>query len=153
MNIKQNQKITVYLAGKITGDTAYRAKFCEAKELLEEHGYIVLSPAVLPAEGFSWSQYMNMGSAMLAECDQVCFLPDWRDSRGALCEYGQASALGKVVFFFDEWKRRTVSGHDDVPKAQTPSPMRESGLKRRWIQQSMAGLSLQEALMERLGIR
>ena len=39
----------VYLAGKITGDTRYRAKFRDAAKVLEAAGYVVLNPAILPA--------------------------------------------------------------------------------------------------------
>lgn len=46
------QKKTVYLAGKITGDPFYRSKFYEAQKKLEEGGFIVVNPALLPSEGF-----------------------------------------------------------------------------------------------------
>ena len=48
------QKKTVYLAGKITGDPFYRSKFYEAQKKLEEGGFIVVNPALLPSEGFTW---------------------------------------------------------------------------------------------------
>ena len=38
----------VYIAGKITGDRRYRAKFREAAKALEEAGHVVLNPATLP---------------------------------------------------------------------------------------------------------
>jgi|GEM_PF-4536582 len=37
-------------------------------------------------------------------CDAVCFLPDWKESCGAVYEHDRALALGKRIFFFDEWK-------------------------------------------------
>lgn len=42
------QKKTVYIAGKITGDPFYRSKFYEAQKKLEEGGFIVVNPALLP---------------------------------------------------------------------------------------------------------
>lgn len=69
-------KKRIYLAGKITGDPNYRAKFMAAQRFLEHKGYIVLSPAVLPSEGFTWEAYIRMSQAMLTECDAICFLPD-----------------------------------------------------------------------------
>lgn len=81
------EKETVYLAGKITGDPEYRAKFERAQRKLENSGFIVINPAGLPSEGFAYEAYMRMSGAMLAECDAVCFLPDWMDSNlEALCQ-------------------------------------------------------------------
>ena len=77
------EKRTLYLAGKITGDPYYFTKFYNAQKKLEEYGFIVVNPALLPAEGFTWEAYMRMSGAMLAECAEVCFLPDWKESKGA----------------------------------------------------------------------
>lgn len=94
---------TIYLAGEITGDPNYKAKFKRAeKEFRERYGYIVLSPAVLP-EGFEYSAYMRMTAAMLSECEAVCFLPGWEDSPGARAELRQAVKEEKYIFYFDEW--------------------------------------------------
>lgn len=98
------QKKTVYLAGKITGDPFYRSKFYEAQKKLEEGGFIVVNPALLPSEGFTWEAYMRMSSAMLDECAAVCFLPDWTESKGATFEFGRAAALGKRVFLYAAWE-------------------------------------------------
>lgn len=96
-------KTTVYLAGKITGDPCFFSKFYEAQRALEEAGYIVLSGIRLPQEGFTWEQYMRITAAMLEECETVCFLPNWKDSRGAAYEYGQAAAREKFMFFYADW--------------------------------------------------
>ena len=97
-------KETVYLAGKITGDPLYRSKFYAAARELEAAGFIVVNPATLPAEGFTWEAYMRMSAAMLDECAAACFLPDWTESRGATWEFGRAAATGKRVFMFAAWK-------------------------------------------------
>lgn len=97
-------KETVYLAGKITGDPFYRSKFHEAACALAVAGFIVVNPAKLPSEGFSYEAYMRMSSAMLDECAAVCFLPDWTESKGALMEFGRAKAKGKRVFMFTAWQ-------------------------------------------------
>lgn len=99
------QKKTVYLAGKITGDPFYRSKFYEAQKKLEEGGFIVVNPALLPSEGFAWEAYMRMAGAMLNECAEVCFLPDWKESKGAKYEFGEAIAQNKQFFFFEDWER------------------------------------------------
>lgn len=96
------EKEVVYIAGKITGDPDYREKFKKAQEELEKEGYIVLNPAILP-EGFTWEAYMNMTEPMLKESDRVCFLPDWKDSKGARAEFGTAVAFEKDIFFFEDF--------------------------------------------------
>lgn len=90
------EKRTLYLAGKITGDPYYFTKFYNAQKKLEEGGFIVVNPALLPAEGFTWEAYMRMSGAMLAECAEVCFLPDWKESKAALC-YGWEQAAGTII--------------------------------------------------------
>lgn len=35
----------IYIAGKITGDPDYRAKFADAQRQIEAQGHIVLNPA------------------------------------------------------------------------------------------------------------
>ena len=97
-------KGTVYLSGKISGDPNYREKFAAAAQELENAGFIVLNPAVLPQEGFSWEAYMRISLAMLDECTSVCFLLDWKDSRGATWEHGRAFATGKRILMYEEWK-------------------------------------------------
>ena len=47
----------VYIAGKITGDRRYRAKFREAAKALEAAGHVVLNPATLP-DGLTDADYM-----------------------------------------------------------------------------------------------
>ncbi|HPD89023.1 MAG TPA: DUF4406 domain-containing protein [Oscillospiraceae bacterium] len=109
------EKETVYLAGRITGDPCYFSKFYAADQKLKAAGFIVLDPAMLPGEGFSHEAYMRMTTAMLDECSAVCFLSDWRESRGAIYEHARATVLGKRIFYFDEWK-------DEKTK---PSPTKE----------------------------
>ena len=99
------EKRTLYLAGKITGDPYYFTKFYNAQKKLEEGGFIVVNPALLPAEGFTWEAYMRMSGAMLAECAEVCFLPDWKESKGAKYEFGEAMAQNKPFFFFADWEK------------------------------------------------
>ena len=53
------EKRTLYLAGKITGDPYYFTKFYNAQKKLEEGGFIVVNPALLPAEGFSLYAYVR----------------------------------------------------------------------------------------------
>lgn len=90
----------VYLAGKITGDPGYRAKFREAREMVEWMGHIALDPSVLP-EGMETADYMRICTAMLDSADAIGLLRDWADSPGAKCEMALAQYLGKRIIHVD----------------------------------------------------
>ena len=80
------QPVKIYIAGKITGDKKYRAKFREAAKALEALGHVVLNPAILPA-GLEERDYMRITLAMLEAADEAVFLPDYQESAGAMIEW------------------------------------------------------------------
>jgi len=84
----------IYLAGKITNDPNYRRKFDKEASLLKSNGHIVLNPAILP-KGMAHHEYMHICFAMIDVADYLCFLPDWKDSKGAVMEYEYAQQNGK----------------------------------------------------------
>lgn len=90
----------VYLAGKITGDPAYRDKFADAEMVLRELGHTVLNPAVLP-DGLEYAAYLLIDEQMLRAADAVCLLPDWKQSAGARQERALAGRLGKKILRYD----------------------------------------------------
>lgn len=81
-----NKKLKIYIAGKITGDENYKAKFEEKQKELEKQGFIVLNPAILP-QGMRIQDYMRICFAMIDVADEAYFLSDWRDSKGANLEF------------------------------------------------------------------
>ena len=91
----------VFLSGKITGDENYRAKFQAAADVLTAKGFTVLNPAILP-DGFTVSEYMKMGLAMLDCADVVYMLSDWKESRGATIEHEYAYYGGKEIKYFTD---------------------------------------------------
>ena len=101
-----NNENTVYIAGKITGDPAYKEKFAAARRALEIEGFIVLDPSILPSSGFEYAAYIHISTAMMDECAQVCFLTDWKESNGAMYEHGRATAQNKTIFYYEDWERR-----------------------------------------------
>ena len=109
-------KPTVYIAGKITGDPDYKAKFKHAAEVLTSVGYTVLSPTILPSEGFAYEAYMRMSYAMLRECEAVCFLPSWMDSKGALREFDQARRKNKAILNFVDMEIGEPRSQKAAPK-------------------------------------
>lgn len=79
----------IYIAGKITGDPNYRAKFAKVEEQLKAEGYTVMNPAVLP-DGFEHHEYISICFAMIDACNWAYFLNDWTDSKGAKLEHEYA---------------------------------------------------------------
>ncbi len=84
----------VYIAGKITGDPNYRAKFAAAEAALKAAGHIPLNPAVLP-DGMADADYLQITFAMLDVADKVAFLPDWIESEGAMVERAYCRRIRK----------------------------------------------------------
>ena len=93
----------IYIAGKITGDRRYRAKFREAAKNLEALGHVVLNPAILPA-GLEERDYMQITLAMLNAADLAVFLPDYKESRGAMIEWEWCKRTGKDCALYLEMK-------------------------------------------------
>lgn len=93
----------IYIAGKITGDPGYAAKFARASVALRQRWpeATFCNPAALP-EGMSQTDYMAICLPMLLRCDKVVFLPDWRKSNGAMIERALAAYCGKTIIDFEE---------------------------------------------------
>ena len=86
----------VYIAGKITGDAEYYAKFALAEREIRDAGHVVLNPAKLP-EGMCGEDYMRICFAMIDVADEVWTLPDAYMSKGALLEIQYCEYIGKPV--------------------------------------------------------
>lgn len=91
----------IYIAGKITGDRHYKAKFRAAAKTLEAQGHVVLNPATLPA-GLTDGDYMRIGMTMLAAADMAVFLPDYQESAGAMVEWAYCHRTGKPCAMYLE---------------------------------------------------
>lgn len=88
----------VYIAGKISGDPEYRAKFALASYKIRKGGDIPLDPSVLP-DGMEPQDYMQICLAMLYAADAVYFLRDYIESRGAAIEHRLAKYNGKKIYY------------------------------------------------------
>ena len=91
---------SVYICGKITGDSGYLEKFFAAECELRRRGFKVMNPACLPA-GFKHHQYMRICFPMIDACDALCLLPDYNTSNGASTEVGYAGAKGKSILEYE----------------------------------------------------
>lgn len=86
----------IYIAGKITGDPDYKAKFDAAAEEYKKKGYTVLNPSWMP-QGMRPSDYMRICIAMIDTADVVAFLPGYERSAGAQLELQYCFYVDKDV--------------------------------------------------------
>lgn len=91
----------IYIAGKITGDPDYPAKFSRAAELLTRQGNTPLNPANNPP-GLTRAEYMRIDLGLIDAADAVCFLPDWTDSPGARLERYYCDYVGKKNYEMED---------------------------------------------------
>lgn len=104
----------LYISGKITGDPDYKEKFEKVRKESEDN-YIVLNPAVLP-EGMLPADYIRVCFAMIDAADVVLFLPDYKESKGAMLEWDYCRYIGKKRFVAF-WKDCEASpGYDEFEK-------------------------------------
>lgn len=93
--------MTVYIAGPMTGIPEYnRPAFAKAQAVLENAGYTVLNPAVLP-DKLPGTAYMPICLAMVQAADAVVLLHGWIDSLGTEIERRFALYQGKPVVSTD----------------------------------------------------
>lgn len=87
-----------YIAGPITGQKDYKAKFARAARYVKSCGYdCILNPAeVLPPE-IENRQALPICLRMIEAADTVFFMPDWSRSPGASIERMYASYIEKRV--------------------------------------------------------
>lgn len=111
----------VYIAGRVTGDPYYRAKFKSAEAtvkdrqffdrhgvkaamLLGRFGFKAVNPAEFTLFGklldrYSWRIAMAVCLWHLLGCSYVYMLKDWKDSKGARKEHKWAKFLGKEIIY------------------------------------------------------
>ena len=101
----------VYIAGKITGNIAYRQQFMAAETRLAEMGHSVMNPAWLYAyPEFGYEDYIAVSKAMLERCDAILLLPSWDHSPGAKKERALAEKRGIAVFDCSDGSERPEGG-------------------------------------------
>lgn len=85
-----------YIAGKITGNPAYKSEFERAEQRLTERGDIVLNPAFMPKD-IPNGKAMPICMAMIEQADKIYLLKGWTASAGARAEWTYAVYLGKEI--------------------------------------------------------
>lgn len=117
------QKKVVYISGPITGVENYWEPFEKAETLLEELGYIPLTPTRLP-KGMTNEQYMRINFAMIDSADAVVFLPDWEKSHSAQIEKKYCHYIGKPKIAMKVGDRFNGLFPDSVTRAWLKNDLR-----------------------------
>ena len=94
----------IYISGKITGDTNYRAKFFKEANRLLSLGYEPVNPAALVLTDVSWEDAMKTVLTAMLLCEGVSLLPCWKKSKGAIIEKRLACELKMDVRCYKEWE-------------------------------------------------
>lgn len=87
----------VYIAGPITNDPDYMAKFQAAEERLLAEGYQVVNPA--KNQGYSYKEYIDIGLFELMHCDAIYLLNGYETSKGAGVEYHYALVTDMIMMY------------------------------------------------------
>ena len=105
---EQQRKPVVFIAGPMTGYHNFnRSEFNTEAGILEERGFTVLNPAILP-DGLLHDQYLQITLAMLEQADAVFLLNGWEKSAGATREFDRADELG-LLLLCQDWESVPVA--------------------------------------------
>lgn len=109
-------KITVYIAGKITGEDYQKCfdKFQAAEETLTQFGYQVVNPMKVVKKGTSWQEAMEICKPHILNSNVVYFLKDWRDSEGAQLERHWCNKHNIRIVDYDNLPKELLSEASQV---------------------------------------
>ena len=113
--------VRLYLCGPMTGlpESNYPA-FNRAAAELRAMGYDVRNPAELEAplawarrrvvESVSRGDWMREALALMLQCDSLCLLPGWEESRGARLERDVAWRMGWQAYTLEQVLTGEIDG-------------------------------------------
>lgn len=103
MNNKE-YKQKVYISGPMSGRSKedINHRFSNAAAYLKNNGYEPVSPALMSALPFEYSELMEIDLKILSYCDGIYMLKGWRDSFGANMELQYAVMKQHFVVYEDE---------------------------------------------------
>lgn len=116
-----NAPVRLYLCGPMTGypESNYPA-FGRAAAELRALGYDVRNPAELEAplawarrrrvKSVEWDDWMRVALALMLQCDALCLLPGWEESRGACLERDVACSMGWQCYTLEQVLTGEIDG-------------------------------------------
>lgn len=134
----------IYIAGKITGDPDYKAKFEEAENFYKKKGYTVLTPTWMPT-GMQPADYMRICFVMIDTADMVAFLSDFKQSAGAEVEHAYCCYIDKNIRHYEDDKSKAqcaakISTDILMPMAAPVMPDPAEEIKKAIEKNSTKGL-------------
>lgn len=95
-------KKKIYISGAIAhhDEAERRAAFAAAAAFCEDRGFESVNPFDngLP-QSAHWREHMKADLKMLLECDAICMMDGWEESKGCKLELDVASSCGLPVFY------------------------------------------------------
>lgn len=101
----------VYISGPMTGQPEHGVPvFEKARERLREHGYSVLCPSECTSVQNAVEQrtrgfHLRRDASMVMMSDEICVLPNWETSRGAMWEVAIALGIDLPIWEFETGSR------------------------------------------------
>ena len=92
----------IYISGQISGLNLNEAKatFKAVEDVLVETGCEVINPFNLFKEqDLTWSEFMVVDIKALLDCNAICMIKGWEQSKGARLEHHIAEELGFYVIY------------------------------------------------------
>ena len=101
----------VYLSGPMTGMPGLNfAAFNAAAAMLRAEGVEVVNPAEIKLANPTWEACMRADIKALCDCDAICLLPGWEQSKGSHLELHLAHRIGLVITFYTAAGTMACSG-------------------------------------------
>lgn len=95
-------KKKIYISGAISHHDLSERKnaFEETARFCEACGFASVNPFDngLPQPG-DWREHMKADLKMLLECDAICMMDGWEQSKGCKLEHDVASSCGLTVYY------------------------------------------------------
>lgn len=107
LNLKRRY-LTLYISGAISNDPNYKSKFNTAYQRIKMQNpkLIVINPATISYifnhVNLAWHDYIKIDLDLLAKCDIIYFLNDWKSSEGAQIEHIAAQKYKKIILYENE---------------------------------------------------
>jgi adenosyl cobinamide kinase/adenosyl cobinamide phosphate guanylyltransferase len=104
--MEPSRKGRIYLAGSISNDDDYRAKFAHWAEEFRNAGWEVVSPSELtesihPNDN-DREPSMRIDIPLLMTCSTIFMIEGWERSRCARCEWSIAECLEMTIVYSNE---------------------------------------------------